>query len=158
MAKAIPPGCERVIPHLVVKGAAEALAFYAKAFGAKEVMRMPGPDGKSIMHAEMKIGDSLIFLADEMSAQCKSPSSLGGSAVTLTLYFENVDKAYNQAVAAGAKPIMPLMDMFWGDRYGSLADPYGHLWALAQHKEDVPPAEMAKRGQEAMKKMMEQKK
>jgi uncharacterized glyoxalase superfamily protein PhnB len=157
MAKtqAIPPGCERVIPHLVVKGAAEAIKFYEKAFGAKEVMRMPGLDGKSIMHAEIKIGASLFFLNDEFP-HCHSPVTLKGSPVTLTLYVEDVDKVWGQAVAAGAKPTMPPANMFWGDRYSKLTDPFGHEWELATHVEDVSPADMARRGQEAMKKMQPQ--
>ena len=156
MAKAnpIPAGCERVIPHLTVKSAAEAIKFYEKAFGAKEIIRMPGPDGKSIMHAEIRIGPSMFFLNEEHPAmKCLSPQSLNGTPVALTMYVEDVDKSYAQAVAAGATSMGPPMNMFWGDRYVGLIDPFGHKWALATHIEDVPPAEMAKRGQEAMKKM-----
>ncbi|MCI0380453.1 MAG: VOC family protein [Gemmataceae bacterium] len=148
----IPPGCDRVIPHLVIKGCAEAIPFYAKAFGAEEVMRMPGPDGKSVMHAEIRIGNSLIFLADEWPGY-PSAATLKGSPVSLTLYVEDADKAYNRAVAAGAKATMPLMNAFWGDRYGKLEDPFGHHWAIVSHIEDVPPEEMGKRAAEAMKNM-----
>lgn len=152
--KPIPEGMHSVIPHLIVKGAAEAIDFYKKAFGAKEVMRMPGPDGKGIMHAEIKIGDSMIFMAEEYPDMgCRSPKALGGSPVTIHLYVENVDSVYNQAVAAGAKATMPLMNMFWGDRYGKVTDPFGHEWSLAQHVEDVPPQELGPRAAAAMKQM-----
>jgi PhnB protein len=159
MAKtqAIPPGCERVIPQLVIKGAAEAFKFYEKAFGAKEVMRMPGPDGKSIMHGEFKIGSSLFFLNDEFPKMySQSPVSLKGTTVALTLYVEDIDKVFNQAVAAGAKPTMTPANMFWGDRFCKLTDPFGHEWALLMHVEDVPPGDMARRAQEEMKKMPQQ--
>jgi PhnB protein len=152
MAKAapIPPGHERIIAHLVVKNSVEAIAFYKKAFDAKEIMRMPGPGGGT-MHAEIHIGSSIVFLNDEFPGMTKSAQTLGGSPVTLTLYAENPDAVYNKAVAAGAKATMPLMNMFWGDRYGKLIDPAGHEWAIVCHLEDLTPDEMARRGQEAMK-------
>ena len=152
MAKAspIPPGTERIIAHLVVKNAAEAISFYQKAFGAKEIMRMPGPHG-AIMHAELRIGPSIVYLADEFPGMTRSPQTLGGSAVTLTMHCEDADAVYNQAVTAGAKATMPLMNAFWGDRYGKLTDPFGHEWAIVTHLEDLTPEEMARRGQEWMK-------
>lgn len=124
------------------------LEFYQKAFGAKETVRMPGPDG-SIMHAEFRIGDSTIMLADEMPDMgAKSPKAYGGTPVRFYVYVENVDAAWKRAVDAGGKTIMPLQDMFWGDRTGCLEDPFGHLWNLAQHVSDPTPEEMRK-GQEA---------
>ncbi len=142
----LPAGFHTVTPHLVIKGAGAAIDFYKKAFGAEEVMRMPGPDGQSVMHAELKIGDSIIFLADEFPGMpARSPKALGGTTVTITLYVVDADKVFNQAVAAGATPALPPTDMFWGDRYAKVLDPFGHDWAIATHKEDVPPDEMAKR-------------
>lgn len=144
----IPKGYHSLTPYLFVKGAAEAIDFYQKAFGAKEVARMAGPNGK-IMHAEVVIGDSHLMLADEMPEMGhKSPTSLGGATSSILLYVENVDKAFPKAIAAGARQVRPLEDQFWGDRMGSLADPFGHVWSLATHKEDVPPAEMQKRERE----------
>ena len=151
--KPIPEGYHTVTPYLCVRGAAEAIEFYKKAFGAQEIFRMPYPDGQKLMHAEIKIGDSHIMLSDEMpgmGSSSKSPQSLGGSAVSQHLYVENVDKAMEQAVAAGATVEMPAMDMFWGDRFGKLVDPFGHSWSVATHIEDVPGDEMARRGMEAM--------
>lgn len=144
----IPQGYHTVTPNIVVNGAAKALEFYQKAFGAKETVRMPGPDG-SIMHAEFRIGDSTIMLADEMPDMgAKSPKAYGGTPVRFYVYVENVDAAWKRAVDAGGKTIMPLQDMFWGDRTGCLEDPFGHLWNLAQHVSDPTPEEMRK-GQEA---------
>jgi uncharacterized glyoxalase superfamily protein PhnB len=151
-AKPIPEGYRTVTPHLTVKGAAEAIDFYKKAFGAVELQRMPGPDGKRIMHAALKIGDSIILMNDEfpeMGGKPNSPTSLKGSTVTLHLFVPDVDKSFAQAVAAGCKATMPLMDMFWGDRYGKVTDPYGHEWSLATHKEDLTPQQMAERGAKA---------
>jgi PhnB protein len=149
----IPQGYHTVTPYLVVNDAAKAIDYYQRAFGAKDVVRMDGPGGK-IMHAELKIGNSMIMLSDEMPGTGnKSPRSLGGSPVSIFLYLEDVDSVYKQAVAAGAKADMPPADQFWGDRFGKLTDPFGHSWALATHKEDVAPEEMKKRAQEAMAKM-----
>jgi uncharacterized glyoxalase superfamily protein PhnB len=145
----VPKGYHTISPHLVVKGANEAMNFYNKAFGAVEAVRMPTPDGSAIMHAEMQIGDSRFFLNDEMMG-AKSPQALGGSPVTVHLYVQDVDSLWNQAVAAGCQVTMPLMDMFWGDRYGMLVDPFGHCWSLASHIEDVPPEEMGQRAAAAM--------
>jgi uncharacterized glyoxalase superfamily protein PhnB len=151
--KPVPEGFHTITPHLVIKGAAKAIDFYKKAFGAVEVVRMPMPDGQTLMHAELKIGDSYLFLADEFPGMNRSPQSLGGSGTTLHLYVEDADAVFNRAVAAGATVQMPLTDMFWGDRYGKLADPFGHEWSVATHKEDVPPEEMSKRAQAAMANM-----
>lgn len=142
----IPEGHHTLTPHLIIHNASEALDFYKKAFGAEELMRMPGPDGKSIMHAEIKIGDSIVYIAEEYKDMgCLSPSSLKGSPVTLHLYVEDVDKAFQMAVDAGATPSMPVQDMFWGDRYGKLTDPFGHHWSIATHVEDVTPEQCAER-------------
>jgi PhnB protein len=152
----IPPGYHSVTPYLVVNNAARAIEFYQRAFGAKEIMRMDGPPGK-IAHAEIKIGDSMIMLSDEMpGGGVRSPQSLGGTTAGTFLYVENVDSVFNQAASAGAKVDMPLADMFWGDRYGKLTDPFGHSWSLATHKEDVAPEEMKKRAKDAMAKMGQQ--
>jgi PhnB protein len=148
MAKAIPEGYHAVTPYLAVKNAAEAIDFYRRAFGAQEISRMTGPGGNGVMHAEIRIGDSLIMLSDEFPGSgCASPQSLGGTTCQLFIYVEDVDAAFQQAVAAGAKSVMPATDMFWGDRYGKVTDPYGHQWGLATHKEDVSPAEMKKRSE-----------
>jgi PhnB protein len=147
--KPIPEGFHTVTPALVVRDAAKAIEFYKKALGAQELVRMPGPDGK-IMHAELKIGDSIIFLSDEtpMPGSVKSPQSLGGSTCTLNIYVANVDEQFKQAIAAGGKETMPLADQFWGDRYGTVTDPFGYTWGLATHKEDLSPQEMGKRAQD----------
>lgn len=147
--KPIPEGMHSLTPHIVCAGAAEAIAFYVKAFNAVEMVRLPGPGGK-LMHASLKIGDSTLMLVDEMpGCGALGPTSLKGSPVTLHLYVEDADAAFAQAVAAGAKATMPVTDMFWGDRYGQVEDPFGHRWSIATHKRDVTPAEM----QEAMAKM-----
>lgn len=156
--KPIPQGYHSVTPYLCVNDCKGAIDYYKRAFGAQETVRMDGPGGK-IGHAELKIGDSMIMLADEMPGSgCRSPQSLGGTPVSIFLYVEDVDKVYNQAVAAGGKAEMPPADMFWGDRYGKLNDPYGHLWSLATHKEDIAPEEMKKRAKEAMAQMAQQSK
>jgi PhnB protein len=143
--KAIPDGYYSLTPYLVCKGAAKAIEFYAKAFGAQEIVRMPGPHG-SIMHAEVKIGNSMLMLSDENKERGQlSPESIGGSACSIMFYADDVDQVFNRAVAAGAKAEMPPTDMFWGDRMGNIVDPFGHKWAIATHKEDVSPAEMEKR-------------
>jgi PhnB protein len=146
----IPSGFHTLTPHLVVKGASQAIEFYKKAFGAEEIGRAPGPDGKSLMHAELKIGDSRLMLVDEFpEMDCRGPQSIGGTPVTIHMYVKDADAAFSRAVAAGAQVRMPLEDMFWGDRYGVLTDPFGHAWSIATHKEDVTPEEIAKRAQAA---------
>ena len=144
--KPIPDGFHTLTPHIVVSDAAAAIDFYKEAFGAKEAMRMPGPGGK-IMHALIQIGDSKVMLNDEFPEMggALSPSSLGGSPVTLTLYVPDVDRTFEQAIAAGATVKMPAADQFWGDRYGMLTDPFGHLWAVANHIEDLTPEQIAQR-------------
>jgi PhnB protein len=143
--KAIPDGYHTVTPYLCIEGAAPAIEFYKKAFGARELMRMPTPDGK-IGHAEIQIGDSRIMLADESQQMgTRSPQTLGGSPVTILLYVEDVDKMFNQAVAAGAKAERPPKNEFYGDRSSALRDPFGHRWYIHTHVEDVTPEEMHKR-------------
>ena len=149
-AQAIPTGYRTVTPYIVCRDAASALDFYKKAFGAKEKARMSGPGGK-VMHAEVRIGDSMLMLCDEMPEMgAKSPLALGGSPASVFLYVKNVDKTAAQATAAGATVVMPVQDMFWGDRYGKLKDPFGHEWQIATHKEDLTAKQMAKRAQAAM--------
>jgi uncharacterized glyoxalase superfamily protein PhnB len=129
----------------VVRGAAQAIEFYKKAFGAKELRRAPGPDGKTLLHAEVQIGDSRIFLNDEYPEMgAISPQGLKGTPVTIHLQVEDVDSLYQQAVSAGAQVVMPLADQFWGDRYGMVTDPFGHQWSMASHVKDMTPEEMAK--------------
>ena len=141
----IPKGYRAVTPYLSVQGAASAIAFYKKAFGAKEVMRMPGPRG-TIGHAEIQIGDSRIMLADEFpEMNFRSPRSVGGTPVNIHLYVEAVDKVVKKAVAAGAKLLRPVADQFYGDRIGSLEDPFGHVWHVATHTKDIPMKELKKR-------------
>ena len=145
MVQSIPTGYHTVTPYLIVRNAAAALDFYKKAFGAVELMRFPGPGGK-LMHAEMKIGDSPVMLADEMPDEGHvGPQTLGGAAVSLLLYVENVDARFAQAIAAGATVKRAVADQFYGDRTGTLADPFGHVWSLATHKEDVSMEEMQRR-------------
>jgi uncharacterized glyoxalase superfamily protein PhnB len=143
--KPVPEGYHTITPYLTVRDAAAAMAFYQKAFGAVERFRLPGPDGKAIMHGELQIGDSIFFLGTEMpGAECKSPATLKGTAVELYLYVEDVDAAYRRAVAAGAKEVMPVQEMFWGDRMGSLEDPFGHRWSVATRIKDLSPEEITK--------------
>lgn len=150
--RAIPEGYHSVIPYLTCKNAGKAIDFYKSVFGATEVMRMAGPDGK-IGHAELKIGDSHIFLSDEIPGMNVAPTPGVKNACGIFLYLENVDDAFNRAVGAGAKVEMPLENQFWGDRYGKLTDPFGHSWGLSQHVEDVAPAEMERRSKEYAAKM-----
>jgi len=152
--RAIPEGMHTITPHLTVKGAANAIDYYKRAFGATVLSQHAGPNGL-IMHSALRIGDSTFFLNDEFPGMsgCASPKTYGGTSVVLTLYVEDVDAVFNRAVAAGAEVKMPLTDQFWGDRYGTVADPLGHWWAIATHKEDVSPEELERRGQEAMAQM-----
>lgn len=156
-AKPIPEGFHTITPSLVVRDAAKAIDFYKKALGAQELSRMPSPDGK-IMHAELKIGDSIIFLADENpNMGVKSPQSLGGCTGVLHVYVPNVDQVFQQAIAAGSKETMPVADQFWGDRYGSLIDPFGYVWGIGTHKEDLSPKETEQRAQEFFASMARRK-
>jgi PhnB protein len=144
--KPIPDGFRTVTPHLTVRGAADAIAFYKKAFGASEMIRSPMPGSETkLIHASIRIGDSVVMLVDEFpEMQCLSPASIGGSPVTIHLYVPDVDASIAKAEAAGAKVTMPAMDAFWGDRYGQIVDPFGHKWSLATHLRDVSPEEAKK--------------
>ena len=149
--KAIPDGMHTLTPHIVCEGASDAIAFYRKAFNAEELTRLPAPGGK-VMHAAIRIGDSVVMLMDDFPEWGSlGPKALKGSPVTLHLYVQDVDAAIKQAVAAGAQVTMPAADMFWGDRYGQVVDPFGHRWSIATHKEDLTPEEiqrnMAQRGE-----------
>jgi PhnB protein len=149
--KPIPEGYHSITPYLVLKGAASAIEYYKKAFGAQELMRMDGPGG-SIGHAELKIGDSIVMMADESPDMGhRGPKSIGGTPVSIVLYVENVDAVWKRALDAGAKQVRPLENQFYGDRMGTLEDPFGHLWSVATHVEDVAPEEMDRRMQEMMK-------
>ena len=152
---AIPPGLHAVIPHLVVAGGLKAIEFYQQAFGATLLAKMMLPDGQSLMHAHLTIGEGHFFLVDEMPGKCdsKSPLNLGGCSASFYLYVADVDASVSRAVAAGARLMMPPTDMFWGDRFSSLADPFGHVWSLATHKEDVTPEQMRERAKEMFAKM-----
>ena len=145
----IPPGYASVTPYLIIRGAAKAIEFYQRAFGAVELFRLEGPDGK-IAHAEIKIGNSPVMLADGMS-DYPDPLTLGGTAVSFMVYVPDVDAAFARAIAAGATVKRPVADQFYGDRTGTLADPFGHVWSLGTHVEDVLPAEMERRMKEMMK-------
>ena len=138
----IPPGMHSVTPHLVCAGAADAIAFYKKAFNAEELAQLAGPDGK-LMHGLIKIGDSALMLVDEYPQwDSLGPKARNGTSVTLHLYVEDADAQFKQAIDAGCSVRMPLADMFWGDRYGIVQDPFGHLWSIATHVRDVSPAEI----------------
>ena len=150
--KAVPDGYHSVTPYLIVDGAARALDFYKRVFGATEKMRMPGPDGK-IGHAEITIGDSMIMLADEHPDRgARGPRAFGGAAVGIMVYVNDVDATVKSAVAEGAKLVQPVEDKFYGDRMGSIEDPFGHKWHVGTHKEDVPPEEMKRRAAAAVAK------
>lgn len=149
----IPTGYHSVTPYITVTNSNEAIEFYKRAFGAQEIMRMSGPGGR-IIHAEIRIGDSVVMLSDEHpEMNIKAPVTAGCNTATLMIYIPDVDASYAKAVAAGAKATMPIQDMFWGDRYGQVTDPYGHRWSLATHVEDVSPAEMERRQEEFFAKM-----
>lgn len=148
--KPIPEGYHSVTPYLIVNDGAGAIDFYKKAFGAVETVRMGGPDGK-VGHAEIRIGDSYVMLADESPDMGhRSAQSIGATPVSLVLYVEDVDAQFKQAIAAGAKELRPVEDQFYGDRMGTLVDPFGHVWSLGTHKEDVSPEEMNRRMGEMM--------
>lgn len=145
----IPPGMRTITPHLVIKGASQALEFYKKAFSAKELEKAPLPDGK-LMHASIKIGDSVVMMADEFpGSNMKAPDSAGITTVALHIYTKNVDKLWQQALDAGAKIAMPLDNQFWGERYGQVSDPFGHQWSMSQRIK-MGPKEMKEKEQQAM--------
>jgi PhnB protein len=151
-AKPIPDGYHTVTPYLIVKGAAAAIEYYKKAFGAEEVHRTDGPGG-TVLHADMKIGDSHVMLSDEWpDFGALGPHSLGGTSTGFCLYVKDCDAAFDRAIAAGGKVERPVTDQFYGDRAGTLIDPFGHKWTIATHKEDVPPDQMQQRMEEWMAK------
>ena len=151
--KPIPDGFHSVTPYLTIRNAAQAIEFYKRAFGAQERIRMPGPDGK-IAHAEIMIGNSILMLGEECPQMGnQSPEALHGSTVGMCIYVDNADEVFNRAVKAGAKVDMPVMDQFWGDRYGKLKDPFGHKWSIATHTKDLSLDEMKQGMDEAMSKM-----
>ena len=149
-AKPIPEGYHTLTPYLAVENAAEAIEFYKRAFGASEHMRMPGPNG-TIAHAEIRIGDSLVMLSDPFpQSSVRPPKQLGGTSASLFMYVEDVDAVFKRAVDAGATVTTEVADQFWGDRFGSVTDPYGHLWSIATHVEDLTEQEIAERSEAAM--------
>ena len=149
----VPEGYHTVTPYLAVEDAARAIEYYTRAFGAKEVVRMDAPGGK-IGHAELEIGDSRIMLSDPFpQSSTRPPKDLGGTSFSVMMYVEDVDAAVKQAVDAGGTVSMEIADQFWGDRFGSITDPFGHVWGIATHVEDVPPEEMAERAKAAMAQM-----
>lgn len=154
MAKAIPEGMHSITPHLVVNGAAKAVEFYKEVFGAEVVRPISTTTDGKVMHAHLKIGDTQLMMADEFPmSRARSPQSLGGSAVVLNLYVADVDATWKRALDHGAQVVFPLADQFWGDRYGQIQDPFGHIWALATHTEDLTPAEIEARARVAMEEM-----
>jgi PhnB protein len=149
--KPIPEGYHHVTPYLVIKGAGAAIDYYKRVFGATERMRMDAPGGM-VGHAELEIGDSVVMLADESPEQgFKGPRAFGGTPVSLLLYVENVDDVFKRAIQAGARELKPLADQFYGDRMGTLEDPFGHVWSIATHVEDLSPEEMQRRAGEMSK-------
>ncbi|HEY6835802.1 MAG TPA: VOC family protein [Gaiellaceae bacterium] len=151
--KPIPEGYHSLQIYLAVEDAAKAIDFYKEAFGAEETIRMPGQDGK-IAHAELQIGDSKLMLSDPFpQSSVRPPAERGGPTASVFMYVEDADATFDQATAAGAEVAMPLEDMFWGDRFGSLTDPFGHVWSIATHKEDLSEEEMAERSKAAMAEM-----
>ena len=154
----IPPQLHTITPGLVVRGASQAIEFYKKALGAQELMRLPGPDGK-VMHSELKIGDSVIFVSDEVPGMgnTKSPQTLNGCTCTLSVFVPDVDQVFKQAISAGGKENMPVADQFWGDRYGSLTDPFGIVWGIGTHKEDLSADEVQNRAREFFASMQQKK-
>ncbi len=148
--KPIPEGYQTITPYLAVDDAAEAIEYYKKAFGAKERVRMDAPGGK-IGHAELEIGNALVMLADPFpQATTRTPKELGGTSASVFMYVEDVDAVVKQAVDAGGTITMEVADQFWGDRMGSVTDPFGHVWSISTHVEDIPEEEMAERAKEAM--------
>ena len=148
MMSRVPEEFHTITPQLVVSGVAKAIDWYTEALGANELLRNTAPDGKSIMHSELLLGDSRFFVVDEFQGSMISPLRLGGTPVTLHLYVEDVDELFDRAVAAGASVIMPVADQFWGDRYGMLSDPFGHRWSIASRIEDLSPRALQNRAAE----------
>lgn len=154
MAKPIPDGFHTITPHITVVDAVKAIELYKNAFGAEEIRRHLAPDGKTVMHAQLKIGNSILMLANEFAEYgCLAPQSRGGSSVTIHLYVPDADAAFDRAVKAGCAVRMPVSDMFWGDRYGVVTDPSGHQWSLATHKEDLSDEQIAANAKAAFAKM-----
>ena len=147
MAKPIPEGYHSITPYLVVKDAAQAIEFYRRAFGAQEIERIPGPGGRGVMHAEIKIGDSPFMITDEFPEfpEWRGPQARGGTPVHIYLYVDDADRLFRQAIAAGAKELLPIQDQWYGDRSGGITDPFGHVWYIATHKEDLTPEELKQR-------------
>ncbi len=157
MIKAIPEGFHSVTPMFMFKDARKAMEFYKQAFGAQERFAMPGPGGKGVMHAELLIGDSIIMLGDECpETPGKSAETLGGSPIGFYLYVDNADKAFHRALEAGAKAKMPVEEMFWGDRVGTVLDPFGYSWMLATHTKDLTPKEIEEGARNAFARMAKQ--
>lgn len=156
--KTIPDGYHSINTYLVVRNADKAIQFYKKAFGAEERFRMHGPDGKTIMHADLKIGDSVFMLTEESKEmKALSPESIGGSPVTMYVYVKDVDSIFNQAISEGATELKPVRDQFYGDRSGYLRDPFGHLWSIATHTKDLSPDELRKAGEAFFEEMSKMK-
>jgi PhnB protein len=155
MTQSIPAGHHSITPSLIFKDTQKAIEFYQKAFGAKVGVMLPSPTGSGTMHATMQIGDSILMMGDEMPG-CSSAETRGGSPISLYLYVPNADATYNQAVAAGCKVMMPVADMFWGDRAGNVTDPFGYSWMIATHTKDLSH-EQIKKGAEAFFAQMEKK-
>ena len=153
MTKPVPDGFNTLSAHIIVTDGVAAIEFYKKAFGAQEVMRMMSPDGKGLMHAQLKIGNSMLMLAGEFPPNCLSPKSRGGSSVYLHIYTENADAAFERAVQAGCKITMPISDTFWGDRYGQVEDPFGHQWSIATQQHVYTPEQIAANAKEFFAKM-----
>jgi len=153
MAKAIPDGFNTLTPHIIVQDATRAIDFYKKAFGAQEQTRHMAPDGKTVMHAQLKIGNSMLMLANEFPPMSLSPKARGGTSVALHIYVENVDVTFDRAVKAGCTVKMSVADQFWGDRYGQVEDPFGHLWSIGTHKIDLTEQQIAQNAQAAFAKM-----
>ena len=153
MAKPVPDGFHTLTPHIVVADGVAAIEFYKRAFAAQENTRLMSPDGKSLMHAQLTIGDSAIMLGSEMGPNARSPKSLGGSSVFLHIYTENADAAFDRAVKAGCTIKMPVSDTFWGDRYGCVEDPFGHQWSIATHKHDWTQEQIVANAKEFFAKM-----
>jgi PhnB protein len=157
-AKIIPDGYHSINIYLVVRNAENTIQFYKKAFGAEERFRMHGPDGKTIMHADLKIGDSVFMLTEESpDMKALSPESICGSPVSMYVYVKDVDTIFNQAISDGATVLKPVKDQFYGDRSGYLRDPFGHLWSIATHKKDLSPDELRKAGEEFFEEMSKSK-